>query len=206
MGDSVVAVSSLEDWFRQSIGGALEKRHVAAEAHTEHYMVRLATDFARSENLYEYTHDGGYGLRPLARMLTDAFEASTLELRQQILQRLGDVALFIAGFFADSLSHKSVDVDYYSHMGEAAYGSLAEMPARTLRETALNGVFVELARKFGEFVDVLNEVAQQATVSGEQDIFRLYELWVRTGSRRAAEKLRELGVQPSESVRVRYMH
>ncbi|MDE2234256.1 MAG: hypothetical protein KGL13_01375 [Gammaproteobacteria bacterium] len=206
MGDSVVAVSSLEDWFRQSIGGALEKRHVAAEAHTEHYMVRLATDFARSENLYEYTHNGGYGLRPLARMLTDAFEASSLELRQQILQRLGDVALFIAGFFADSLSHKSVDVDYYSRMGEAAYGSLAEMPARTLRENALNAVFIELARKFSEFVDVLNEVAQQAKVSGEQDIFRLYELWVRTGSRRAADKLRELGVQPSESVRVRYMH
>ena len=206
MGDSVVAVSSLEDWFRQSIGGALEKRHVAAEAHTEHYMVRLATDFARSENLYEYTHNRGYGLKPLARMLTDAFEASTAELRQQTLRRLGDVALFIAGFFADSLRHKSVDMDYYSRMGEAAYGSLAEMPARTLRENALNAVFIELARKFSEFVDVLNEVAQQTKVSGEQDIFRLYELWVRTGSRRAADKLRELGVQPAESIRVRYMH
>jgi len=206
MGETVVAVSNLEDWFRQSIGGALEKRHVAAEAHTEHYMVRLATDFARSENLYEYSHDGGYGLKPLARMLTEALEATSAELRQQTLQRLGDVALFIAGFFADSLSHKSVDVDYYSHMGEAAYSTLAELPARSMREVALNAVFVELARKFGEFVDVLNEVAQQAQVTAERDIFRLYELWVRTGSRRAADKLRELGVQPAESTRTRFTH
>jgi hypothetical protein len=206
MGDTVVAVSNLEDWFRQSIGDALQKRHVVAETHTERYMVRLATDFARSENLYEYTRDGGYGLKPLARMLCEAFEASSAEVRQQTLQRLGDVALFIAGFFADSLSHKSVDVDYYNHMGEAAYSTLAELPARSLREMALNAVFVELARKFGEFVDVLNEVAQQAQVTAEADIFRLYELWVRTGSRRAADKLRALGVQPAESTRVRFTH
>jgi hypothetical protein len=206
MGDAVVTVCNLEDWFRQSIGGALEKRHVVAEAHTERYMVRLATGFARSENLYEYSKDGSYGLKPLARMLTEALEASTAEIREHALQRLGDVALFIAGFFADSLSNKSVDVDYYSHMGEAAYSTLAELPTRSLRGAALNAVFVELARKFGEFVDVLNEVAQQAQVTAERDIFRLYELWVRTGSRRAADKLKELGVHPSENARVRFAH
>lgn len=201
----VLAVENLEDWFRQSISGALERRRVAAEAHTEQYMVRLATGFARSENLYEYSR-GEYGLKPLAGMLAEALECSSAEARHQILRRLGDVALFIAGFFADSLSHRAVDVDYYSRMGEAAYGTLAELPAVSRREAALSAVFVELAHKFGEFVDVLNEVAQQARVFGEQDLLRLYELWLRTGSRRAADKLRELGVQPAAGVRSRFAH
>ncbi|HKT32382.1 MAG TPA: hypothetical protein VJS89_07825, partial [Gammaproteobacteria bacterium] len=84
----VIAVENLEDWFRQSIGGALERRQVTAEAHTEQYVVRLATEFARTEALYEYSHDSGYRLRPLAGMLAEAFETGSPERRQQLLQRL----------------------------------------------------------------------------------------------------------------------
>lgn len=202
----VIAVENLEDWFRQSIAGVLERRKVAAEAHTEHYVVRLATDFARSENLYSYSRDGGYGLKPLAGMLAEAFESGSTEVRQQLLQRLGDVALFIAGFFAEYLNHRSVDVDYYSRMGGAAYSALAEMPAASRREAVLSQVFAELARKFGEFVDVLNEVAHQARVFDERDLLRLYELWLRTGSQRAADKLHELGVHPALGARTRFTH
>ncbi len=204
--NEVIPISNLEDWFRKSIAGALTHRGVEAEIHTEHYMVRLATHFARAENLYEYTEQGGAGLKPLALMLADAFEHSSGEERQHTLQRLGDVALFIAGFFADSLNHKAVDVDYYSRMGGTAYGVLAGLPARSLRDAALIAVFEELAEKFVDFVDVLNEVAQQARVFDQQDILRLYELWVRTGSRRAADKLRELGVQPAAAAHTRFTH
>ncbi|MGH8281879.1 MAG: hypothetical protein ACRERZ_06775, partial [Gammaproteobacteria bacterium] len=65
----VIAVENLEDWFRQSIGGALERRQVTAEAHTEQYVVRLATEFARTEALYAHAHAGGCRLKPLAGML-----------------------------------------------------------------------------------------------------------------------------------------
>lgn len=202
----VIAVENLEDWFRQSIGGALERRQVTAEAHTEQYVVRLATEFARTEALYEYSHDSGYRLRPLAGMLAEAFETGSPERRQQLLQRLGDVALFISGFFSDYLNHRPVDVDYYSRMGGTAYGTLADMPPASRREAVLSPVFAELARKFDEFVDVLNEVAQQARVFDGRDVLRLYELWLRTGSRRAADKLRELDVQPAAGAHSRFTH
>lgn len=202
----VMTVANLEDWFHQSISGALERRHVEAQPQTEHYMVHLATGFARSEKLSEAANEHGRGLKPLASLLADAFECASLEERQQGLRRLGDVALFVAGFFSDYLNHRPVDADYYSHMGGSAYGMLAELPPRSLRDAALAEVFTELAQKFGEFVDVLNEVAQQARVFDERDLLRLYELWVRTGSRRAADKLRELGVQPALSAHTRFTH
>ena len=101
--DSVVAVTNLRDYFRESIDAAIDNQGVLVNPHTAHYVVNLLTIFARSEELYE-DHGDGYGLRPLALMMADAVDASTPEQRTLSLQRIGDVALFISGFFADSLA------------------------------------------------------------------------------------------------------
>jgi hypothetical protein len=53
-----------------------------------------------------------------------------------------------------------------------------------------------LSDKFARFVDVLAEVGEQSGLSSQTDIMRLYEIWLRTGSRRAAERLRKLGIEP----------
>ncbi|HWP94947.1 MAG TPA: hypothetical protein VNL72_04360 [Gammaproteobacteria bacterium] len=195
-GPSVMPVESLRDWFRRSITAALASQQVVADAHTEHYIVNLLTAYARAENLYEWTREG-YGLKPLAVMLGEALEAPRGEQRELALQRLGDVSLFIAGFFSDSLARKLVDVDYYARMGETAYGALSDSVAHSVRLQALSDVFSELARKFTDFIDVLSEVAQSSRVFTEEDVLRLYDIWVRTGSRRAARLLRGLGVEPA---------
>ena len=46
-------------------------------------------------------------------------------------QRLGDVSLFIAGFFARSFARKLIDVDYHIAMGGNAYSSLADTLQRS---------------------------------------------------------------------------
>jgi hypothetical protein len=102
MHDRVVAVSSLRDFFRESINSAIGNQHVDVDPHTSHYVVNLLTLFARSEEFYT-DDDEHCGVRPLALMLADAAAAESRELRSISLQRIGDVALFTAGFFADSL-------------------------------------------------------------------------------------------------------
>ena len=151
--------------------------------------------FARSEALYE-DHGELYGLRPLALMMADAADAATVEQRSFSLQRIGDVALFIAGFFADGLAHKLVDLDYYIHMGGTAYGSLSDAIRGTTRGRALCDVYSELACKFQTVVDVLNEVRDGAQHSSDVNILRAYEIWVKTGSKRAESLLRQNGVVP----------
>src|ERR1700680_2582489 len=101
----VVPVANLREFFKDTLHGALVKQHVAVEDQTEHYVVNLLTLFARSEQLYERTPDG-VRLRPLVQMLSDAMEAPTALERERGLQRLGDVSLFIAGFFAHSFARK----------------------------------------------------------------------------------------------------
>ncbi|MND03270.1 hypothetical protein D3C83_230140 [compost metagenome] len=45
-------------------------------------------------------------------------------------------------------------------------------------------------------MDILSEVSEKASVRKDTDLLRLYELWVKTGSRRAAELLASEGIQP----------
>ena len=192
---SLVAVANLREFFHESMQSALRKQKVAVDDHTEHYVVNILTMFARSEELYESTAEG-VRLKPLAHMLAEASFASTAQQRDAALRRLGDVSLFIAGFFAQSFARKLIDVDYHIAMGGRAYGALAESTRGTVRGQAFSAVFLELAQKFQRLVDVLNEVAEMAHTHSDKDILRLYEIWMKTGSPRAFGILRRLGVEP----------
>jgi hypothetical protein len=191
----VVAVTNLREFFHDSVQTALRKQQVAVDDHTEHYVVNVLTMFARSDELYEQTPEGTR-LKPLAHMLAAATEAPTLQQRDQALRRLGDVSLFIAGFFAQSFARKLIDVDYHIAMGGRAYGTLADTMRNSMRGQAFAAVFLELAQKFQRLVDVLNDVAEMAHEHTDKDILRLYEIWLKTGSPRAYGILRRLGVEP----------
>ena len=94
----VEQVANLRDYFRRSVEDVIDNRGVDMDPHAAHYVVNLLTSFSRTEALYE--DDGeSYGLRPLALMLADAANASSVEERSQSLQRIGDVSLFVSGFF-----------------------------------------------------------------------------------------------------------
>ena len=193
--DGVVAVSNLRDFFRESVDSAIDNQRVDVDPHTSHYVVNLLTLFARSEKFYS-ENDEHCGVRPLALMMADAVETESQEQRSNSLQRIGDVALFTAGFFADGLAHRPVDIDYYVRMGGGAYGSLSDEIKGTTRGMALVEVFRELARKFQSLVDVLNEVRDGTQCSTDVDVLRTYEVWRKTGSKRAAAILKQCGVVP----------
>ncbi len=191
----VLPVANLREFFKDELHGTLEKQHLEVEDQTEHYVVNVLTLFARSEALYERTAEGAR-LKPLVVMLSDALEAPSSEDRNRGLQRLGDVSLFIAGFFSRSFARKLIDIDYHIAMGGRAYATLAEVLSRG-RSKVLGHVFAELAEKFQPLVDALNELSESAYAHSDKDILRLYEIWLKTGSRRSYEILKRLGVNPA---------
>ena len=193
--DKVVTVRNLQQYFHTSIEDVVSRQRVEIDPHAAHYVVNLLTIFSRSNELYE-EHAEYYGLRPLALMLADAANTDRFEHRNYLLQRIGDVALFIAGFFSDGLAGKAVDVDYYIYMGCGAYGSLSKEIRGTFRGKAFAPVYEELSNKFQVLVDVLNEVADGAKDNSDIDLLRAYELWQKTGSQRALAVLRQAGVEP----------
>jgi hypothetical protein len=184
----------VREYFKHSVSTAMEHQNVFAADDTIHYVVNVLTQFTRSDALFECTPDG-YAIRPLALFYAEAAEAGSRSARDMALKRLGDVALLIAGMFSASLDRKLVNIDYYIAMGGGAYGFLSNSSVSSRHSSGR--MFAELAAKFQAFVDVLAEVSDNSGLRAPTDVMRLYENWARTGSQRAADKLRKLGIEPS---------
>jgi hypothetical protein len=204
---TIQPVANLKEFFKDALHDALTHQHVAVEGETEHYVVNLLTMFSDADALYERTprDESRARLKPLVVMLGEALEAPTPEARCRGLQRLGDVSLFIAGFFSAGFARKLVDIDYHVAMGGRAYGTLAET-VPVARGRALRQVFAELAAKFQPMVDALNEISESAYQHSAQDRLRHYELWVKTGSERSRRILRKLGIEPAPAARTTLSH
>jgi hypothetical protein len=195
----VIVDTSLHEYFHDSVHAALSRQQVKAQPETASYLVNLLITFLRTERLYEPTEEG-LEFRPLALRLADTLQAPGSKSRARALRELGDVALFVAGVFADSFSRKLIDVDYYAAMGGSAYARLADSLRGCESERPFSGMFEELAARFGGYADVLGEVAEHPDVRKNQNVLRLYERWLKTGSRRAAARLRSLGIEPNATL------
>lgn len=173
---------SPRDFFMEVVDDALKERKVKTVPLAHSYLVNLLEHYVVAENLYD-------NQTTLAEIF---LKAANSEHNQKIelLKKLGDRSLYISGFFADSLSRKVVDIDYYRDMGSSAYSTLAG----SIREDSLSEVFHEFAQKFLEFVEVLNHISAKAQVQSETNILRLYETYAKTGSEVAREKLMEKGL------------
>ena len=203
--ERLITNTSIKEYFHDSVNQAISNQHIEVSAETVFYLVNLLTVYSRSEHLFDKT-ENGIDLKPLALIYADAVNQSNTLERARLLQRLGDTALFIAGVFTDSLNRKVVDVDYYIAMGGNAYSTVSETLRGAYNNGSVKSLFDELTEKFTEFVDVLNEVSENANLSTNSDILRLYEIWIRTGSKRAAGQLRRLGIDPVDSSQPDYRH
>lgn len=191
----VTPVNNLTEFFRDALGKALAGQRLSLDEHTAHYVVSLLTLYSRTEVSHGDTRPGQRWVS-LADLLAQAQYAHSAAEREAALQRLGDVSLFVAGFFAHGFERRLIDVDYHIAMGGRAYGTLALTPMSGPRR-ALTGVFGELAHKFQRVVDAIGEISDTARVWSQKDVLRLYEIWLKTGSPRARELLQQLGVAPT---------
>ena len=187
-------VTDVREFFRDALQSALGHQHLQVRDHTEHYIVNLLAMFSHTEALFEPGTERTQ-LKPLAMLLAEAHDSPDDRHRFRTLQRLGDVALFVAGFLAGSFARRPVDIDYHIAMGGRAYGALAQAPYHGAQRV-LGGVFAELEDKFQPLVDALNEIGEGAARQSPRDVLRLYELWHKTGSPRAHRLLLKLGIRP----------
>jgi hypothetical protein len=184
----ILVGKSAQEWFREMVGDALSRRRLEIQEVTEFYLVNLLTSFVEREKLFVEDADGNVHAEPLALILLRALDADR-RARTASLRRLGDTALFVSGFFGDSLSRSLVDVDYYIAMGERAYSALADSE----RRPGLDDLYGELSNRFGAFVDLFAEIAELSQLRSNRGLVRLYERFLLTRDARTAQLLQERG-------------
>lgn len=180
------------EYFKELVESALTRQHLQAGDLTEYYLVNLLCQYVRPDRC-----DAEHG-EALAIRLVRALQSGGIEQRAR-LRGLGDFSLFMAGFFAESLHRRHIDIDYYVSMGEYAYGSLSRA------EDAFQDVFAELAGKFVGFSDVLADISERTGFASNHDLLRLYEKWLRTGSQRDSQRLVERGILPNTSIGKKFL-
>jgi hypothetical protein len=188
MRGSLVVDQSCTEYFREAVTSALSSRQLRIQAETEFYLVNLLASHLEVRGGAPGAE--GFEDEPLALILARALEGDR-EQRYREMKRLGDTALFLSGFFSDHLARTPVGARYYAAMGEQAYGSLA---ASRLGSRAFEALFEELARRFGDFVDLFAEIAELSELRSNRGLVRLYERFLLTGSQRVADRLRQRGV------------
>jgi hypothetical protein len=187
MSDAVVRRESASEYFKELVEGALAHQRIAAGELTSFYVVNLLTGFLQ--------RPADEDDAPLAFRLAEALDTAGMRQRTS-LKQIGDLSLFMSGFFADSFQRKLVDVDYYVSIGGTAYTVLSRYETDTF-----SSVFAELADNFVGFVDVLSEVSERASCGSNADLLRLYGRWLKTGSRRSGQLLIERGVVPNPAAK-----
>jgi len=192
MPEPLVHSESPTEYFRELVESALQHQHVSVHDLTSFYVVNLLAGYVHRSRA-AIDDDEALGLC-FVRALQSGGSA-----QRDALRRVGDTSLFLSGFFSDSFNRGLVDIDYYMAIGERAYGSLAR------RDDTLGDVFDELADKFAAIVDVLTEVSEHTAIGGSADVMRLYEKWLRTGSRRMGDKLAARGIVPNGSIGSRFI-
>src|SRR4029079_17099055 len=186
----VTLAASVDEFFHEVVTDALSAVDLDASEPAGWYLVGLLGDFTTQR-----VSDEALGIK-----LASAPDSPGQRVRT--LKEVGDTSLYIAGFFAESLTRSLVDVDYYVGLRPTAYTELA----RSLgTRKAIGEVYVELAAKFPQFVDVLAEVRKRvnlAELNASSDIGRLYDIWLHTRDEWVEKKLKQAGllVDPGSKV------
>lgn len=190
--NDVLTQKNLVEFFSEKVRSSIRQQGAQVSEDVEFYLVQLLSRYSLSANLFETNEEGGLEDRALALRLHDAVFDPHPGSRFVHLKKLGDTALYQAGVFYDGLYNQVVDVDYYISMGGHAYHSLANLS--TASDRSLAEIFTELAVNFPRLVEVLYLCCESEVVRNNNDILRLIDRYVRTGSRKAEELLKEKGI------------
>jgi hypothetical protein len=165
------------------LAAAMQDLRVETASETRGYLVELLSGFAESDRIPQLT-------MPLVEQLQLAVAAHGHERRLR-LQVLGDIALFLCGFFPDCFDRRGLSETYVVDMGGRAYLMVAQAGARD------GHVFVELAARFRQLARVLDEVRERTSLCTDGEIVRLYERFNERRSPAIERRLRRRGVVPT---------
>ncbi|PIR25301.1 MAG: hypothetical protein COX62_00615 [Deltaproteobacteria bacterium CG_4_10_14_0_2_um_filter_43_8] len=186
----IIPGNQFPEVLREQVRLAFVEQDCTASECTEYYLVNLLQQFHTAEKFFEPNNDSHFSEKPLAISLLEAMSGD-LATKTRSLKRIGDTALYITGFFSDSIKRQLVDEDYYISMGGSAYGSLAALFAQ---EKTFSHLYTELAENFSQFVHVLSAIAPWHHAHNNRDLIKLYERWLKTGDEKLARALQEQGL------------
>ena len=187
-------VLSCREYFTEVINEGMEKTKFYPSQMARFYLIEIMEQFLSAENLFKKKekkseNEETLSTGTLAEMLLIATNQKQ-GVRINLLKKLGDTSLYISGFLGDSLKYKIIDVDYYADIGCIAYQRLS----KTINDNSFQELYMEFATEFIKFMDLLTFFSHKSKLQNNTDLLRLYDKYIKTGSRLAKEILETKGL------------
>ena len=190
-----------QQFFKERVDEAKLAVSIPLNQDVEFYLVNLLCDFINPEKINQAlapkntSEEKHFMNRPLAFIFQDALQAPEHE-RLEKMRRLGDISLYISGFFQDYFNRKTFDMSYYVDLGSNAYDQVAVLKkSKSIPEGHQSAVFGTMSRDFSRLVDLVSHVAESFHPSA-QDTLAIYEKWLHIESKRHAQNLLDRGIIP----------
>lgn len=185
-----IELSAPRTVFAELVAGALDQAPCPPTPVAVAYLIDLLAERVREPEPGSPAIDG-------QALLGSPGEPDALRLVR--LRRVGDAALFAAGFFGASLARAPFGPTPIREAGRLAYGALSAALAGLASEPSWSWLYEELADRFGDFADLLAEVGERARGESPPRLEGLYARYLVTGSPRDRRLLLSLGALAPEA-------
>jgi len=177
---------TVEEIFKSIVVEGLDRMRIEVSLPVQNYLGNLLNSYIQSDQLFETDSDSGKkNLIPLAQTYLKAQKVSLSE-KLFLLKQVGDKSLYLGGFFRESLNKQLINPNYYFHIGQGAYDSLADHYPE-------EEIFRELSYHFIDLMDVLSYIACKHSIRTEEDLMKVCVKYLQTGSKIAGYQLEDHG-------------
>ncbi len=150
----IITVPSLQTYFFDVLSDFNRKAPCPIPQEIIYYSSDVLEKFALSGEFYD-SREGRVREKILGTKLLEATLVSREE-QKRIYKEVGDTALFLCGYFAESTQKKLVDANYYSQLGRSAYQNLNGVMPNFFD---IPSFYSMLSTSFGPMVDLISKVA-----------------------------------------------
>lgn len=160
----LVLESSLQCYFFDHLSNLNNKSSRPLSNETIFYSSLVMDKFGLAKEFFENS-DGKFSQKVLGIKLMESMHMSR-EKRKRELKDIGDTALFLCGYFSDSLNRKLVDAKYYREIGQAAYAKLNSLVPSFYD---VDSFYIQFSKNFLHVTFLMELLAREVAVKNETE-------------------------------------
>lgn len=167
--DSLIFETSLQGYFFDQLQEINKNSNVPLPKETIHYSSEVMGQFGDSGNFFENA-EGKIQEKILGIKLMEVAHHSEAKAKR-VLKDVGDTALFICGYFAESFNRKILDISYYQNIGKIAYNRLDSIVPSAYER---NSFYKHLASNFENLTVMIKVVSVKSQKNQEMASYLIF--------------------------------
>jgi len=167
--DSLILETSLQGYFFDQLQEINNNSNSPLPKETIHYSSEVMGQFGDSDNFFENA-EGKIQEKILGIKLMEVAHHSEAQAKR-VLKDVGDTALFICGYFAESFNRKILDISYYQNIGKIAYNRLDSIVPSAYEQ---NSFYKHLSSNFEHLTVMIKVVSVKSQKNQEMRSYLIF--------------------------------